>query len=71
MTIGPVIADSCGLSDDDPPVGDKSHDARKSDARFVGDPVDLTTAALSLDPVDLDLGHGLRFARHYSSKTSA
>ncbi len=72
--IGPVIRDGCGVNDDDPPactVSDKTHDARKSDVRFVGDPVDLTTAALSLDPVDVDLGHGLRFARHYSSKTTS
>jgi YD repeat-containing protein len=27
----------------------------------------MTTGALSLDPVDVDLGHGLRFARHYAS----
>jgi len=33
----------------------------------VGDPVDLTTGALEQTVVDVDLGGGLRFARHYSS----
>ena len=36
----------------------------------VGDPVDLTTGYVAQTPVDLDLGHGLRFARHYSSASA-
>ena len=73
ITIGPVIVDGCGASQDDPPAckaGGTTNDLRSSNAGLVGDPVDLRTGALSLDPVDVDLGNGLRFARHYSSKTT-
>jgi YD repeat-containing protein len=72
-TIGPLVFVACGKNDDDPPackVDAKSSDLRRSSAGLVGDPVDLRTGALSLDPVDVDLGNGLRFARHYSSKTT-
>jgi len=73
VTIGPLIANGCGKNHDDPPAckaGGSTSDLRRSNAGLVGDPVDLRTGALSLDPVDVDLGRGLRFARHYSSKTT-
>ncbi|MCI0635772.1 MAG: DUF6531 domain-containing protein, partial [Actinobacteria bacterium] len=38
---------------------------------FVGDPVDLTSGTLRLAPTDVDLGGGLRFARHYASATTS
>jgi YD repeat-containing protein len=44
-----------------------SNDARKDKPGCVGDPVNLRTGALSIDPVDVDLGGALRFSRHYSS----
>jgi len=67
------VGDSCRINNDDPPAcknGQTTSDARRSNAGHVGDPVNLRTGALGLDPVDVDLGHGLRFARHYSSKTT-
>jgi YD repeat-containing protein len=66
----PSIADTCQPSKDDPPsckVGQSTSNARGNGSGLVGDPVDLTTGTLALDPVDADLGQGLRFARHYSS----
>jgi RHS repeat-associated protein len=69
----PSIANTCEPSKDDPPsckVGQSTSNARNDGSGLVGDPVDLTTGALSLDPVDVDLGHGLRFARHYSSTST-
>ena len=73
ITIGPLVFDACGKNHDDPPAcktGGTTSDGRRSAAGLVGDPVDLRTGALSLDPTDVDLGSGLRFARHYSSKTT-
>jgi hypothetical protein len=71
--IAPLLTDNCSKAKDDPrecKIGGNSSDATRGNAGLVGDPVDLTTGALSLDPVDVDLGNGLRFARHYSSKTT-
>ena len=34
----------------------------------VGDPVDVTTGIVEQNDVDIDLGHGLRFSRHYASR---
>jgi hypothetical protein len=65
-----VVADSCGYQDDEPnacKVGATTSDGRRDGSGLVGDPVDLTNGALSIDPLDVDLGHGLRFARHYAS----
>ena len=73
VVIAPLVTDSCSKAKDDPrecKIGGNSSDATRGNAGLVGDPVDLTTGALSLDPVDVDLGNGLRFARHYSSKTT-
>jgi hypothetical protein len=55
-TIAPVIVDGCGAAQDDPPAckaGASSNDLRRSNAGLVGDPVDLRTGALSLDPLDV------------------
>lgn len=68
ILVGPFVAHKC--SDAEPrecKAGVASSDARMNGAGLIGDPVDLATAQLSLDPVDVNLGHGLRFARHYSS----
>jgi hypothetical protein len=73
VTIGPIVVDACGKTPDDPPackIGAKSGDLRRSSAGLVGDPVDLRTGMLSLDPLDVDLGRGLRFARHYSNAST-
>jgi YD repeat-containing protein len=71
---GPAVGTTCGQKKTDPPackVGLGSADARKSTLGLVGDPVDLTSSTLSLDPVDVDLADGLRFARHYSSASTS
>ncbi|MFO0691379.1 MAG: RHS repeat-associated core domain-containing protein [Myxococcota bacterium] len=64
--IGPEPLNGCG-GDLSAPVDCSSSDGRKDKPGCIGDPVNLRTGALSIDPVDLDLGGLLRFARHYSS----
>ncbi len=51
-------------------VGVPTSDGSRDGSGQVGDPVDLTTGALSLDPMDADLGRGLRFSRHYASNAT-
>jgi YD repeat-containing protein len=70
---GPAVANTCDEDKDQPPsckTGHRTSDARKNGAGLVGDPVDLTTGSLAFDPVDVDLGRGFRFARHYASNTT-
>lgn len=70
---GSAVATQCPATANDPPAcktGSASNDARKGSFGLVGDPVDLRSGVLSLDPVDIDLGHGLRLARHYASKST-
>jgi len=74
LSIAPLLTDSCSSVNDEPrecKIGSTTSDARRGGAGLVGDPVDLTNGSLSLDPLDVDLGHGLRFARHYSNRTTA
>ena len=70
--LGPYVAHTCKTDDqpDSCKIGDVTSDSRKDGSGLVGDPVDLTNGSLSLDPIDIDLGHGLRFARHYSITTT-
>ena len=51
--------------------GQASGAAPQDPAGEVGDPVDLTSGILKLTPTDVDLGGGLRFARHYASSKTA
>lgn len=70
---GPHFFNGCRAEKSEPSeckVGGATSDGRRDGSGQVGDPVDLTTGALSLDPVDVDLGSGLRFARHYASNAS-
>lgn len=68
-----AFASACGADKAAPSeckVVGATSDGRRDGSGLVGDPVDLTTGALSLDPVDVDLGRGLRFARHYASNAT-
>ncbi len=70
---GPFLFSECGADKAEPnecKVGGGTSDGRRDGSGHVGDPVDLTTGSLSLDPVDVDLGRGLRFARHYASNSA-
>lgn len=61
---GPWIINAC---DEEPEPGDQcSNDAKDDPASCVGDPIDITTGQMAQRAMDVDLGHGLRFERHYS-----
>lgn len=73
ITEGPFLTNLCGGDKSAPSEckqGRATSDGSRDGSGLVGDPVDLTTGALSLDPVDVDLGLGLRFARHYASNAT-
>jgi hypothetical protein len=66
--LGPYVYSTCGSNKTFPSAPKMCATTDGSGA--IGDPVDLTTGALSLDPADVDLGRGLRFLRHYSSNAA-
>ncbi|HME72643.1 MAG TPA: RHS repeat-associated core domain-containing protein [Myxococcota bacterium] len=68
---GPFLVNECNLGQEEPAAKDggscPATTAAEDPGNALGDPVDVTTGFLSLTPTDFDLGHGLRFARHYST----
>jgi len=66
---GPWNFDTCPTDSD---VGVCPRAEAKTDkSTKLGDPVDITTGSLAQTATDLDLSHGLRFERHYSSANAA
>ena len=49
------------------PEPNDCRESRNSKESLLGDPVDLTSGALEQSAVDVDLGNGLAFRRHYAS----
>jgi hypothetical protein len=64
-----VVRKDGGTCSDASALGSLPVGAAQEVARLLGEPVDVTTGGVSLTPIDFDLGHGLRFARHYSTET--
>jgi YD repeat-containing protein len=67
--LGPWTLNKCAANQEPNQCkgGPPAPDASAAPSNALGDPVDVTTGALDQTPTDFDLGHGLRFARHYSS----
>jgi hypothetical protein len=63
----PMEANTCSNTQQPGGCKGKTGSATNDGLSKVGDPVDLTSGALELFPEDVDLGHGLRFARFYTT----
>lgn len=66
---GPTVVNLCDQKQDPLPCTSSQAD-RDRDA-CVGDPVNVTTGELDQSVIDVDLGDGLRFERHYASARAA
>jgi RHS repeat-associated protein len=64
---GPWLVNACHAKPEPEPEAGCSEQADLDPAACIGDPIDITTGHLEQSQTDLDLGHGLRFTRHYSS----
>lgn len=53
------------------PEPNDCREPRNSKLNVLGDPIDLTSGALEQSAVDVDLGNGLAFRRHYASDRTA
>jgi YD repeat-containing protein len=69
---GPALVATCTQQEqpNQCKAGREDESAARDPQGEVGDPVDLTTGALKLTPTDVDLGGGLRFARHYAGTST-
>ncbi|HME72608.1 MAG TPA: RHS repeat-associated core domain-containing protein [Myxococcota bacterium] len=68
--LSPILINECNLGQQKPGCknGSSLPDTAAQDPSCqVGDPVNVATGLLSITPTDLNLGHGLRFARHFSA----
>lgn len=71
VNYGGFVVDTCDSTcepkDQCPADGSGAAEAENASFNHVGDPVDLATGFLEQRAVDVDLGGGVRFERHYSS----